>query len=58
MFPDFNKTDWSALTDKAFAKAIAQRSKQQHKVMTKPVADLTNDEMLKAIKAGRFDKPK
>ena len=56
MFPKDNSLDWHKLTDKEFAKAIAQRTKKHHKVMTKPVSDLTNDEMLEAIKLGRFDK--
>ena len=56
MFPKNNEIDWSSLTDEAFAKAIAQRGKKHRKIMTKPVADLTNDEMVEAIKLGRFDK--
>jgi hypothetical protein len=58
MFPKNNEIDWSSLTDKEFAKAIALRSKKHRKIMTKPVSDLTNDEMLEAIKLGRFDKQK
>jgi hypothetical protein len=58
MFPKDKTIDWSSLTDKEFAKAIALRSKKHRKIMTKPVSDLTNDEMLEAIKLGRFDKQK
>jgi hypothetical protein len=58
MFPKNNEIDWHKLTDKEFAKAIAQHTKKHRKIMTKPVSDLTNDEMLEAIKLGRFDKQK
>ena len=56
MFPKQQEIDWNALTDKEFARQIALRKKQQDKLMTKPVSDLTNEEMMEAIKAGRFDK--
>ena len=56
MLPKDNSLDWHKLTDKEFVKAIAQRTKKHRKIMTKPVSDLTNDEMLEAIKLGRFDK--
>lgn len=55
MFPKLSP-DWSAMTDKEFAKAIAQRHKEQRDLMTKPISEMNNDEMLSAIKAGRFDK--
>ncbi|EET46914.1 hypothetical protein [Thalassobium sp. R2A62] len=44
------------MTDKEFAKAIAQRHKEQRDLMTKPISEMNNDEMLSAIKAGWFDK--
>ena len=56
MFPKDTTLDWHKLTDAEFVKAIAQRTKKHRKIMTKPVSDLTNDEMLEAIKLGRFDK--
>ena len=56
MFPKNNEIDWAALTDKDFAKQIAIRQKAQRKLLDKPVADLTSEEMFAAIKAGRFDK--
>jgi hypothetical protein len=55
MFPKLSP-DWSAMTDKEFAKAIAQRHKEQRDLMTKPISEMNNDEMLSAIKAGWFDK--
>ena len=58
MFPKDNSIDWHSLTDEQFAKAIAARSKKHRKLLTKPISDLTNDEMLECIRLGRFDKPK
>jgi hypothetical protein len=56
MFPKSEEIDWPALTDKEFARQIAMRRKAQRKLLDKPVADLNNEEMIEAIKAGRFDK--
>lgn len=58
MFPKNNEIDWSSLTDKEFAKQIAIRQKAQRALFDKPVADLTSEEMIAAIKLGRFDKCK
>lgn len=58
MFPKDNSIDWHSLTDEQFAKAIAARSKKHRKLLTKPISELTNDEMMEAIKLGRFDTPK
>lgn len=58
MFPKDNAIDWHSLTDAEFAKALAQRTKKQRKLFEKPVANLTNDEMMECIRIGRFDKPK
>lgn len=58
MFPKDNSIDWHSLTDEQFAKAIAARSKKHRKLLTKPISELTNDEMMEAIKLSRFDKPK
>ena len=56
MFPKNDEIDWAALTDKEFARQIAIRQKAQRALLDKPVADLNNEEMIEAIKAGRFDK--
>ena len=51
-----DEIDWNALTDKEFAKQIAIRHKAQRALFDKPVADLSSDEMMEAIRQGRFDK--
>ena len=56
MFPKDKTIDWAALTDKEFARQIAIRLKAQRRLFEKPVAHLTSEEMIAAIKAGRFDK--
>ena len=56
MFPKDNSIDWHSLTDREFAKAVSEKSKKHHEVLTKPIAELNNDEMMEAIKLGRFDK--
>ena len=56
MFPKVQEIDWSALTDKEFAKQIAIRRKAQRALLEKPIADLNNEEMMEAIRQGRFDK--
>jgi hypothetical protein len=48
MFPKDKTIDWAALTDK--------RLKAQRRLFEKPVAELSSEEMIAAIKAGRFDK--
>ena len=59
MFPKVkDEIDWVALTDAEFAKQIAIRQKAQRALFDKPIADLTNDEMMEPIRQGRFDKPK
>ena len=58
MCPKHNEIDWSALTDKEFAKQIAILTKARRKLFEKSVAELNNDEMMACIKAGRFDKTK
>ena len=57
MFPKVkDEIDWSALTDKEFAKRITLLKKKQRALFEKPVADLNNEEMMEAIRQGRFDK--
>ena len=58
MFPKDNSPDWHKLTDAEFAKALSERSKKFRRVLTKPISELTNDEMMECIRIGRFDKPK
>ena len=56
MFEKDNAIDWHKLTDKDFAEALSDRSKKHRKVMTTPISELTNEQMMAAIKLGRFDK--
>ena len=56
MFPKSEEIDWAALTDKEFAKRIALLKKKQRALFDKPIADLNNEEMIEAIRQGRFDK--
>ena len=56
LFPKTNSIDWNALTDAEFAKRIAVLKREQRAIFEKPVADLNNEEMMEAVKAGRFDK--
>jgi hypothetical protein len=56
MFPKDKTIDWAALTDKEFARQIAIRQKAQRRLFEKPVANLTNEEMMECIRQGRFNK--